>query len=134
MKSGYVYSVESQIDWSRTRCEYSVSFGADPDKVGRARALVVQDVRDLQSNPVSDTELTRAKAQMLRRLPMQRDSVDSVAALYLRLVELGLPLETPQVAAQHYYDATAAQVQAAFKTYLRPDDLAQVVKGPPVLQ
>ncbi len=134
VKSGYVYSVESQIDWSRTRCEYSVSFGADPDKVGRARALVVQDVRDLQSNPVSDTELTRAKAQMLRRLPMQRDSVDSVAALYLRLVELGLPLETPQVAAQHYYDATAAQVQAAFKTYLRPDDLAQVVKGPPVLQ
>ncbi len=134
VKTGYVYNVDSQIDWTRTRCNYSVGFGADPDKVGRARALVLQDLRDLQTNPVSDIELTRAKAQMLRRLPMQRASVDATAALYLRLVDLGLPLETPQVAAQHYYDATPAQVQAAFRTYLRPDDLAEVVKGPAVSQ
>ncbi len=96
--------------------------------------MVVQDIRDLQANPVDDTELTRAKAQMLRRLPMQRASVDAVAALYLRLVDLDLPLDTPQTAAQHYYDATASGVQAAFKAYLRPDDLAQIVKGPLVTQ
>jgi zinc protease len=134
VKTGYVYSVESQIDWSRTRCDYSVSFGADPDKVGRARALVVQDIKALQTAPVSESELTRAKAQMLRRLPMQRASVDAIAALDLRLTDLGLPLDTPQIAAKHYYDASAAQVQAAFKTWLRPDALAQVVKGPAVSQ
>ncbi len=134
VKSGYVYSVDSQLDWTRTRCDYSVSFGADPDKVGRAHAMVVQDIHDLQTTPVGDTELTRAKAQMLRRLPMQRASVDAVAALYLRLVDLGLPLGTPQIAAQHYYDATPETVRAAFAKYLRPDDLAQVVKGPAVSQ
>ncbi len=132
VKTGYVYSVDSQLDWTRTRCTYSVGFGADPDKVRKARVLVGQDIRDLQANPVSDTELTRAKAQLLRRLPMQRASVDSVASLYLRLVDLGLGLDTPQVAAQHFYDATADTVRAAFKAYLRPDDLAQVVKGPAV--
>ncbi len=134
VKSGYVYSVDSQLDWTRTRCNYSVDFGADPDNVGKARAMVMQDIRDLQANPVSGTELTRAKAQMLRRLPMQRASVDAVASLYLRLIDLGLPLDTPQVAAQHYYDATPETVRAAFKAYLRPDDLAQVVKGPAVSQ
>ncbi len=134
VRTGYVYNVESELDWSRTRCDYSVSFGADPDKVSRARALLVQDIKDLQTNKVSDVELTRAKAQMLRRLPMQRASVDAVAGLYLRLVDLGLPLDTPQLAAQRYYDATAEQVQAAFRMYLRPDDLAEVVKGPAVSQ
>ena len=134
VRTGYVYSVDSELDWTRTRCDYSVGFGADPDKVGRARALVVHDIGDLQTAPVSDAELIRAKAQMLRRLPMQRASVDAVAALFLRLIDLGLPLDTPQVAAQHYYDATPQSVQAAFAKYLRPDGLAQIVKGPQATQ
>ncbi len=134
VKTGYVYSVDSQLDWSRTRCDYSVSFGADPDKVVRARAAIVADIKTLQGAPVSDAELTRAKAQMLRRLPMQRSSVDAIAGLDLRLVDLGLPLDTPTIAAHHYFDATPAQVQAAFKAWLRPDDLAEVVKGPAVSQ
>jgi zinc protease len=134
VKTGYVYNVSSQIDWSRTRCDYNVSFGADPDNVVKARNLVVQDLKTLQDQPVSETELTRAKAQMLRRLPMQRSSVDAIAALDLRLIELGLPLDTPSIAAKHYYDATAAQVQAAFKTWLRPDELSEIIKGPAVSQ
>jgi zinc protease len=71
---------------------------------------------------------------MLRRLPMQRASVDAIAALDLRLTELGLPLDSPSISARHYYDATSASVQAAFKKWLRPDDLAEIVKGPSVSQ
>jgi zinc protease len=134
VKTGYVYNVDSQLDWSRTRCDYSVSFGADPDKVVKARAAVAQDLKALQDQPVTEAELTRAKAQMLRRLPMQRSSVDAIAGLDLRLVDLGLPLDTPGIAAKHYYDATPAMVQAAFKAWLRPDDLSEVVKGPAVSQ
>ncbi len=134
VKTGYVYNVSSQLDWSRTRCDYSIEFGADPDKVAKARALAVQDLKDLQTAPVSDHELQLAKAQMLRRLPMQRASVSAMAGLDLRLVDLGLPLDTPSVAARHYYDATAEQVQAAFKAWMRPEDLAEVIKGPAVSQ
>ncbi len=134
IKSGYVYSVDSALDWGRTRSLYSASFGSDPQNVARARALLVRDLKDMQTTPVSDTELTRAKAQMLRRLPMQRDSIGTIAALYLRLVDLGLPLDTPQIGAQRIFAATAGQIQADFGKYLRPDALAQVVKGPPPVQ
>jgi zinc protease len=130
VKSGYVYSVESELDWYRNRSFYNVSFGSDPQNVDKARGLLVRDVKDMQEKPVDDIELTRAKAQMLRRLPMQRASIDALAELYLRLEQLGLPLDTPQIGAARIYGSTAAQIQAAFKTYLRPDDLAQVVKGP----
>ena len=132
VRGGYVYSVESGFDWSRTRASYNVSFGADPGKVAIAASLAVRDIKQMQTAPVSETELTRAKAQTLRRLPMQRASVSALAHLYLRLVDLGLPLDAPQRAARIYYDTTAAQLQAAFSRWLRPDAFARVVKGPAV--
>jgi len=131
IKSGYVYNVDSELNWNRTRSDYSADFGCDPQNVPRARALLVRDIKDMQTTPVSDLELTRAKAQMLRRLPMQRDSISGIAGLYLRLVDLGLPLNTPQVGAKRIFDTTALEIQDAFKSFLRPDELAQVVKGPP---
>jgi zinc protease len=134
VRTGYVYSVSSALDWSRTRGDYSIEFGADPINVPKARALALADIRSLQLTPVSEGELTRAKAETLRRLQMQGDSIDAIAGLYLRLVDLGLPLDEEQLAAKRYLSATAGEVQTAFKTWLRPDDLAEVVKGPAASQ
>jgi zinc protease len=130
LHSGYVYSVSSALDWSRTRADYTVSFGADPDNVEKARALVARDIKQMQNEPVSNAELNLAKAQVLRRLPMQRASIGAIAQLYLRLFDLGLPLDATERAAAHYLTTTAPQIQQAFATWLRVDDLATVVKGP----
>ncbi len=130
VKTGYVYSVGSGLDWTRTRADYTVSFGADADNVEKARALVLRNLKDMQTSLVSDAELNRAKAQVLRQLPMQRASVTAIAGQYLRLADLGLPLDTPATAARRYLEITAPQIQQAFSQWLRPDDLAQVVKGP----
>ena len=131
IKSGYVYSVGSDFDWTRTRADYSVSFGADTENVEKARQLVLRDLREMQTNPVSDAELTRAKAELLRRLPMQRASIGSVAGQYLRLSDLGLPLNSLQIAAARYLAMTAEEIQRAFASSIRTDDLVQVIKGPP---
>ena len=131
IKSGYVYSVSSRLDWSRTRADYSVSFGADTQNVEKARSLIVRDLKAMQTTPVSDAELVRAKAELLRRLPMRRASVSGIAGQYLYLTGLGLPLDQPRAAAKRYLEMTAAEVQQAFAKWIRPDDLAQVVKGPP---
>jgi zinc protease len=131
-RSGYVYTVNSSLDWGPTRADYSISFGADPENVEKARGLVVRDLRQMQTEPVSDAELTRAKAELLRRLPMQRASVGAIAGVYLRLADLGLPIDSPQKAAERYLAITAPQIQQAFATWLRVDDLAQIVKGPPL--
>lgn len=98
--------------------------------MARARSLVLRDIKDMQTSPVSDIELMRAKAQMLRRLPMQRASVDAIAALYLRQADLGLPIDSQQIEASRYLEVTAPQIRQAFAAWLRPDDFAQVVEGP----
>ena len=130
VRTGYVYSVSSNFDWSRTRGDYSVSFGADAENVDKARQIVVRNLKEMQTLPVSDAELTRTKAEVLRRLPMQRASVGGIAGQYLRLTELGLPLNAQQAAAERYLALTAEDVRRAFATWVRPDDLVEVVKGP----
>jgi zinc protease len=46
------------------------------------------------------------------------------------LTELGLPLDSAQRAAERYLAITAPEIQQAFATWIRPEDLAQAVKGP----
>lgn len=128
--SGYVYSVSSDFDWSRTRADYSVSFGADPQNVEKARAAVLWNLKQMQTAPVPEGELTRAKAELLRQLQMQRASIGAVASQYLRLSELGLPLDAAARAANAYAAITAEEVRDAFAHWVRPDDLAVVFKGP----
>lgn len=130
VRSGYVYSIGSDMDWSRTRADYSVSFGADPANAEKARQMVVHSLKELQVNPVSEGELTRAKAELLRRLPMQRASVGGIAKQYLRLIDLGRPLDSARRAAERYLAITADDIQQAFAKWIRPDDLAQVIRGP----
>ncbi|MFB9871392.1 M16 family metallopeptidase [Acetobacter farinalis] len=130
VKTGYVYSVGSSFEWSRTRGTYSIEYGADPDKVGKARVAALQDLKAMQAAQPTEEELSLAKASLLRSLPLRRASLSGIAAQYLALEELGLPLDNTDRAAQVYYKATGADVQAAFRKWVRPDDLAQIVKGP----
>lgn len=130
IRTGYVYTVSSAFDWSRTRADYSVSLGADPRNVGKARALVVRDLTGMQTEAVSEGELGRAKAEILRQLTMGRASVNAIAGMFLRLAELGLPLDQENKAAEAYASMAEAAVRQAFAQWVRPDDLAVVVKGP----
>ena len=93
---------------------------------------MVRDLKAMQTTKVSDAELLRAKAELLRRLPMQRASIGGIAGRYLLLADLGLPLDQARTAGERYLAVSAAQIQQAFATWLRPDDLVQVVKGPPL--
>ena len=128
-KAGLVYTVSSQFQWGRTRAYYQVSYGCDPDKVSRARTLVMNDLTSMQDTPVSATELARAQATLLRRIPLRAANVDDVARNLLKHSMNGQPLDEDIVAARHYAEITAAQVQAAFKQWLRQGDMVEVVKG-----
>lgn len=90
----------------------------------------VKDLQAMQSAPPTDDELSLAKASLLRSLPLRRSSLGAIARQYLSLTDLDLPLDNTDKAAEVYYKASGAEVQAAFKKWLRPEDLAQIVKGP----
>lgn len=130
VKSGLVYNVSSRFDLSRTRGQFTVRYGSDPDKVSRASALVVKNLKAMQQAPVTADELNRAKASLLRQLPLNESSVGNIGNSLLYYATNGLPLDEPQVAAKHYLKLSAKDVQTAYRHWLRPADLVQVVQGP----
>jgi zinc protease len=128
--TGLVYSVSSQLKVKRTRGLYTVQYACDPSKVAEARAIVVQNLRRMQTEPVGEEDLQRARALLIRNIPLSESSVQSIARKFVSLVDLGLPLDEPTVAARHYLKLEAEDVQAAFQKWVRPDDLVQVTQGP----
>ena len=130
-EAGLVYTVEAELHAGKTRSVFGVFYACDPANVSKARNLVIRDLKQLQTTPASDAELRQARTLLLRQLLLSRDDLDQIGSELLALTQQDLPLDEPLQAARHYQQVTAAQVQAAFARYLRPDDLVQVVLGPP---
>jgi zinc protease len=129
-KTGLVYYVSSSFDVRRTRSMYSVTYGCYPSNVAKAKAIVEQNLGEMQTTLVSPDELRQAKAMLLREIPLSESSVDSIAQGLISRIILDLPLDEPTLAAHRYVKLTAEDVKAAFAKWLRPRDLIQITQGP----
>ncbi|HUL42277.1 MAG TPA: pitrilysin family protein [Burkholderiales bacterium] len=128
--AGLVYYVESYFEFGKTRGIYFVSYGCDPQNVSKVQGLVVRELREMQTIPVSADELQRAKAYLVHRIPLQEASLDAIARGIMHRWKLDLPFDEPTLAARRYLELGAPEVQAAFAKWLRPDDLVRVSLGP----
>jgi zinc protease len=128
--SGLVYTVSSSFDIGKTRAIYAVNYACDPQNVSKARAIIVRDLKQMQTDPTGADELRQAKAMLLRRVPLSEASVDQIAEAWIARAAIGLPLDEPIIASQHYIELNGDQVKAAFAKWLRPSDLVQVTQGP----
>jgi zinc protease len=129
-KSGLVYNVGTRFELGKHRSTYAVNFGADPDKVAAASAIVVRDLKQMQHEPVSETDLKRAKGILLRQIPLGESSFGAIGGQLLQLSIEDKPLDAMTIAGQHYLRLSAPQVQQAYAKHIRPDGFVTAVKGP----
>ncbi|MBC5804888.1 MAG: peptidase M16 [Candidatus Eremiobacter antarcticus] len=129
-QEGLAYYVGNQLNVGKTRATYTVTFGSDPEKVGKVRSIIQRDLRAMQTAPVTANELRLAKALLLQEIPLSESSEDSIASGLLSASIDGLPLNEPELAARRYASVTAEQIQAAFAKWIRPDGFVEVVQGP----
>ncbi|WP_233842176.1 pitrilysin family protein [Dyella sp. 2HG41-7] len=130
VKHGFAYGAGSGIHFDRSRSIFFVQYGSDPDKVAPVDALVRQNLIDMQTTPIKQSELDNARQYEIRSIPVSVSSISSIARSLLEWAWHDEPLDQPMVAAKHYLTLTPTQVQAAFKKYLKPANLMQVVQGP----
>jgi zinc protease len=129
--AGLVYSVGSQLQAGRTRSVYLIEFASDPQNVSKAAAMAVRELKSMQNAPARADELERVKSLLLRQIPLSEASIEEIAQGFIVRRDAELPLDEPTLAARRYIELEAHQVQAAFKKYIRPDDLVRVSQGPP---
>lgn len=128
--NGLVYSVESAVNVGKTRSIFEVAYGCAPENVDKAETLAVADLRRLQTSPLSADRLTTAKSLLIGSLPLREQSYDGIASELLGYASQGLPLDQNLVQARAELAATPADIEAAMKKWIRPDDFVRVVEGP----
>jgi zinc protease len=129
-QAGLAYDVSNDLNVGKLRSLYSVVYGCDPQNVDKVRDIIVRDLKDMQTQPVTPNELLLAKALLLHEIPLRESSEDSIAEGLLTRTVAGLPLNELELAAAKYVAVTAAQVQSAFAKWIRPDGFAQITQGP----
>ena len=127
---GLVYSVGSAVDAHETRAVFEVFYGSDPANVSQAHDVIADQLLRMRKEPVSDAELHQARAQLVRQVPLSLASVSDIGQGLLQRANQDLPLDEPLRAAKRYLELNAKDVQAAYRTWVRPEDLVQVVEGP----
>jgi zinc protease len=128
--AGLVYTIGAGVTAGKSRGEYRVNFGADPDKVAKARAIIDRDLTALATAPPSEGELSQAKVQLLRDLSLSEASIDAITSGLLGRAVAGLPLDEPTRRATAIRAMSAQSVTAAFKTWIDPNRFVQVNTGP----
>ena len=127
---GYAYGAGSFMSFDRSRSILYVYYGSDAGKVKLVDQLVLKNLAEMRNTPVKPDELTNAKQARIRSIPLGVSSVNAIARSLLGWSINGEPLDEPMVAAKHYLGLDATQVQDAFKKYVDPAHLVQVVQGP----
>ncbi|MBM3098308.1 insulinase family protein [Gluconobacter cerinus] len=130
VRTGYVYSVGSQLSSQKNFGNYVFAFGADPASVKVARQHIVQELQIMAAKPVPVEELNRAKAHLIRDMILSNAIMTAPSGLDNVLILQGLGWEHLNDAAKAYQAATPESVQAAFKSYVRPDGFATFILGP----
>ncbi len=129
-EAGLVYNVGSSVNAAKTRSSFVVTYACDPPNVGKARAMVERDLRQMQTAPITEDELRQARTLLMMQIPLSESDMSTIAAQFLEFSILDLPLDEPTRAARRYAEITPQQVQAAYAKWLRPNDLVQVTLGP----
>lgn len=128
--NGLVYTVGAGLKAGKTRSSYSVSFGSDPQKAAKARAIVDRTLRDMGSKNVTPEELRLAKTTVVRDISLAESNVGAVAAGYLGRSLADLPLDEPSRQARILLNMNADAIRIAFKRWIDPARFVQIVTGP----
>jgi zinc protease len=129
-KRGLVYGISSSLNAGRERGTMTISFRAIPSKADQALAVVQQQLRRLQTEPVSVTELDRQKIRLAASAVIAEQSTFAIAGDLMNIGLNDLPLDYYATYAARFAKITPADIERVAKTYLHPDNLVEVRTGP----
>jgi zinc protease len=125
-EQGLAYHVSSSLESTLGPGAWQVNAGVAPDHVDRAIAAILEQIRRIRTEPITDAELADGKSYVTGVLPLALETNSGVARL-IEVYELGL--DYVERYARIIQSLTREQVLAAAERYMSESDLVIVVAG-----
>lgn len=128
-RNGFAYGAYSGISPNRGPGPLSLSATVQAGSTGPAIAEMLKEVAAIRDAPVAAEELDRARQGLVQGLPAAFDNIGTMAGAFGSLYVLDLPPDHYQRLAGKYGEVTVADVQAAARSYLVPEQLKVIAVG-----
>ena len=129
-KAGLAYYAYSSLNAGIGPGSWEVSAGVNPNNVGRATDLIVDELKRFVQEGVTEDELADSKANFIGRLPLSLESNGGVAGALLNIERHSLGLDYYLRYADLVNEVTSEDVLNTARKFIDPDKLAIAVAGP----
>lgn len=126
-KQGLAYSIGSGFDAAKFPGSFRAILQTKNQSANEAIKEVLQQIREIQEQPVSEDEIGPAKKYLVGSFPLKFDRLSSIAGFMLQVELYGLGLDYPDRYPKLIEQVTREDVLAAAKKHLHPDAAILVV-------
>ena len=126
-KAGLAYSVGSGFEAAKFPGSFEVSLQTKNQSASEAIRLVLQQIRQIQEQQVSEHDIDAAKKYLIGSFPLKIDRLSSIAHFMLQIELYGLGLDYADRYPKLIDAVTRDDILAVAKKYLHPDAINLVV-------
>jgi zinc protease len=120
-KAGLAYSIGSGFQAGKFPGAFIVALQTKNTNANQALKLILEQLHDIQHNPVSAPELDSSKRYLIGSFPLKLDRQSEIVGFMLETEIYGLGLDYAERYPKIIAAITAADVQAVAQKYLHPD-------------
>jgi len=124
---GLAYDVHSSFSARKEPGAFSVSIQTKNESANEVIEETLKEIRRMQRELVSESELADAKAYLTGSFPLKMDTSAKIAGMLTSIEIYGLGLDYPQTYPGLINKVTRERIQEVAKKYLQPDKMAIVV-------
>ena len=122
-KAGLVYSIDSAFSAGKFPGAFAVVLQTKNQSAQEALKLIVAQLREIQSQPVSDHELASARKYLIGSFPLRLDRQSQIVGFMLQVELFGLGLDYAERYPKLIGEVTKLDIQETAQKYLHPDAL-----------
>ncbi len=120
-KQGLAYSVASTFSAGKFPGSFEVVLQTKNSSANEAVKLVLEQLREIQAQPVSQADLESAKKFLIGSFPLKLDRQSAIASFLIQVELYGLGLDYAEKYPKLIDAVTVSDVQGAAQRYLHPD-------------
>ena len=124
---GLAYDVHSMFSAQKEPGAFTVGIQTKNESANDVIAEVFKEIRRIQTEPVSDSELADAKAYLTGSFPLRMDTYAKIAGMLASIEIYNLGLDYPQKYPGLINSVTKEDILRVAKKYLLPDRMVIVV-------